>query len=296
MKALKLENLDPLFVSWKNRTVDFMKAYQEQDVAKMLSNCSKDCSVQFLPLGENGKGNIHEVGKTIWSSIIESFPNIDNTVNTVVEENGNVRCEASIRGKQVKDFAGLTSMGYTFEEDHIFIFKMDEIGVIENVSVNWDHESLVHQLTEGQTSESSSKPTRMNTDKRRELLRKIASDYVIKGLGGKNFDAIAYDETIELRAPINPNGSQEPMSGKSIIKENWWAPLPTLVSGTELLDIFMNDDLTTVTVEFHCHIANPKCTLRIVDRFVVNDFGKIIKQENFFDPRDITNAGWRNSS
>ncbi len=286
MKALKHENLDPLFIAWKNRTVDFMKAYQEQNVEKMLSNCSADCTVAFLPLGESGKGNVNEVGKAIWSNIIDCFPTIDNTVNSVVLENGNVRCEASVRGKQVKDFAGLVSKGYTFIEDHIFIFKLDEAGVIENISINWDHESLVRQLTSGINSKSA----KMNTAERRELLRKIASDYVVKGLGGKNFDAIAYDEYIELRAPINPKGSQEPMVGRSMIRMNWWAPLPTLISGTELLDIFINEDLSAVTVEFHCHIDNPKCTLRIVDRFVVNDFGKIIKQENFFDPRAITNT------
>lgn len=128
----------------------------------------------------------------------------------------------------------------------------------------------------------------MNTVDRKKLLQSIAKDYVVKGLGGKDFEAIPYDENVELRAPINPNGSQEPMIGRSVIKENWWAPLPTLVSGTELLDIYVNEDLNAVAVEFHCHISNPKCTLRIVDRFIVNDLGKIIKQENFFDPREIT--------
>jgi len=281
MKAIQHENLDALFISWKNRTVDFMDAYQEQDVPRMLNNCSSDCKVAFLPMGENGKGNVHEVGKAIWTNLIDCFPTIENTVNSVVKEDGSIRCEASIRGKQVKDFAGISSKGLTFEEDHIFIFKMDETGVIKEISVDWDHENLVKQLT--------------TTDpvQRKKLLHQIASDYVVKGLGGKNFESIAYDEHIELRAPINPNGSETPMVGRSVIKENWWAPLPTLVSSTKLLDIYTNNDLSAVTVEFHCHIAEPKCTLRIVDRFLVSEAGKIVKQENFFDPRDITNAGWR---
>ena len=152
MKAVKHKNLDPLFISWKNRTVDFMTAYQEQDVDKMLVNCAKNCSVKFVPLGKDGQGNVHEVGKFIWTAIIDSFPTIDNTVNSVVEENGDIRCEASIRGKQEKDFAGLVSRGNSFEEDHIFIFKMDETGVIKNISVDWDHENLVRQLAKSYTS------------------------------------------------------------------------------------------------------------------------------------------------
>lgn len=294
MKALKHGNLDTLFVSWKNRTVDFMKAYQEQNVDQMLTNCGDNCTVAFIPLGADGKGNVHQVGKAIWNNIIECFPTIDNTVNSVVEENGNIRCEASIRGKQVKDFAGLASKGCTFEEDHIFIFKMDESGVIEDISINWNHESLVRQLTNDRDANSETEYS--DAANRKKQLEKIATTYVVDGLGGKNFEAIPYDENVELRAPINPNGSETPLIGRSVLKENWWAPLPTLVSGTVLLDIYVNEDLTAVTVEFHCHISNPKCTLRIMDRFMVNNSGKITKQENFLDPRDITNVGWRSPS
>ena len=60
-----------------------------------------------------------------------------------------------------------------------------------------------------------------------------------------------------------------------------------------LIDTYVNKDNTSVTVELHCEIINPACTLRIIDRFTINDEGKITEQENFFDPRNITNPGWR---
>jgi len=37
-----------------------------------------------------------------------------------------------------------------------------------------------------------------------EMLHEIARNYVTKGLGGKNFDAIPYDNEIVLRATICP--------------------------------------------------------------------------------------------
>jgi hypothetical protein len=43
-----------------------------------------------------------------------------------------------------------------------------------------------------------------------------------------------------------------------------------------------------------CHTVNPQATLRVADRFTVNGVGKIIEQENRFDPRDVTNPGWQN--
>ncbi len=123
----------------------------------------------------------------------------------------------------------------------------------------------------------------------KEQLHQIGRDYVLKGLGGKNFDAIPYDDDVELRAPILPGGSEKPLKGKENLRTQWWAPLPGLLGQVEVIDSFVNDDLTAVAIEFRCQIINPFCTLRIVDRFRINEEGKIIAQENFFDPRSLTN-------
>lgn len=133
----------------------------------------------------------------------------------------------------------------------------------------------------------------IDTQKQTARLHAIARGYVTEGLGKGNFDAIPYSDNVVLRAPIAPSGSTAPITGRENLRMLWWAPLPDLVSDVEVLDSFVNDDLSAVTVEFHCGIMNPCCTLRIVDRFKVNGDGEIIEQENFFDPRDVTNPGWR---
>lgn len=127
--------------------------------------------------------------------------------------------------------------------------------------------------------------------KRAELLHKIARTYVVDGLGGKNFDAIPYHENASLRAPLNPGGSAVPISGREVLRNTWWAPLPTLVKGTTFIDSYINQDGSAVSVEFYCDIIEPACRLRIVDRFKVDQDGKITDQENFFDPRGVTNPG-----
>ena len=134
----------------------------------------------------------------------------------------------------------------------------------------------------------------MQGNDRSAMLHQLADNYVKNGLGKGVFENIPYHDDIELRAPIHPEGSGFAMRGKEFIKTNWWAPLPDLVTGTELIDTYVNRDKTAVTAEFLCHIASPQCTLRIVDRFEVDKDGLIISQENFFDPRDITTPGWRN--
>ncbi len=133
----------------------------------------------------------------------------------------------------------------------------------------------------------------MNSKKRAQQLHQIARDYVTKGLGAGDFESIPYHENAVLRAPIHPEGSGTEMSGKAFIKANWWAPLPDLVESTELIETYVNEDLSAVTVELRCNIKAPACTLRIIDRFRINNEGLITSQENFFDPRDITSPGWR---
>ena len=126
---------------------------------------------------------------------------------------------------------------------------------------------------------------------RPDQLHQIARAYVLDGLGKGNFDVIPYSENVILRAPLCPGGSGEPLAGRSNLRQKWWAPLPQLVAGVEVIDTFVNRDETGVAVEFLCRIRQPACTLRIIDRFKVDADGLIVEQENFFDPRGVTNAG-----
>lgn len=131
--------------------------------------------------------------------------------------------------------------------------------------------------------------------KRSAQLHTIARNYVTEGLGKKNFDAIPYADNVSLRAPLCPGGSGVPLVGKENLRTIWWSPLPSLVGEVQVLDTYANQNLTAVTVEFHCGIISPVCSLRVIDRFTVDSEGRIIEQENFFDPRDVTNPGWQSS-
>lgn len=134
-------------LSLKNACVNFMFAYQQRNVDKMLSFCDPEGEIFFKPLGEYGKGKIYELGKGLWTSLIDSFPDLDNTVDAAIAEDGErVRCQVVISGTQAKDFAGITNKGKHFDSDHIFIFRLNPSGKIDKIEIEWDHEDFQKQL------------------------------------------------------------------------------------------------------------------------------------------------------
>jgi hydroxypyruvate isomerase len=134
-------------LSLKNKAVEFMFAYQQKDLEKMLSFCDLNGTVEFLPLGDAGKGKIGELGRALWGGLIECFPDIDNTLDAAVAEGENtVRCQVVIRGTQTKDFADIKSKGKHFDSDHIFIFHVNDDNKIDHITIQWNHEDFKRQL------------------------------------------------------------------------------------------------------------------------------------------------------
>ncbi len=141
------ESIDAL--SKKGTCIEFFSAYQDFDLNRMLSLCSPAGEIEFVPLGDAGKGMIYETGKAIWAAVLDAFPDLDNTVKeqTFNKVDNTVTCTVAIFGKQAKDFGGIPSKGLRFDSDHIFIFRFDEKGKIDKVTVNWDFDAFVKQLT-----------------------------------------------------------------------------------------------------------------------------------------------------
>lgn len=145
--TIQQESIDAL--SKKGTCIEFFSAYQDMDMDRMLGLCNPDGIVFFEPLGADGQGKIYETGKAIWAALMESFPDLDNTVRSqrFDEATNTVTCSVVIFGKQQKDFAEIPAKGLRFDSDHIFIFRFDDQSKIDHININWDHEGFVRQLT-----------------------------------------------------------------------------------------------------------------------------------------------------
>lgn len=115
---------------------------------------------------------------------------------------------------------------------------------------------------------------------RKAELQEIVRLYVYEGIAKGNLDAIPYHEGIKLRDPLSSGGTASPLKDKNKAYEAWWKALPGLLEKCELIDSHIDENQMSVTVEFYCYIRQPKVKLRLMDRFLIDEEGKIFAQEN----------------
>ncbi len=130
----------------KGACLAFFSAYQDMDTARMIQLATPDATVHFLPMGDDGKGSFWEFGKTVWQLLMDCFPDLDNTVDSLTSEGQVVTAHVAIFGTQAQDFMGITNKGLRFDSDHVFVFHFDDADRITNLDINWDHASFSSQL------------------------------------------------------------------------------------------------------------------------------------------------------
>ncbi len=125
---------------------------------------------------------------------------------------------------------------------------------------------------------------------RKEQLRQVAEMY-FQSLRNKSFSTIPYDDNIVMRAPLAPGGVNNPIHGKQLVEAQWWQPMEPVLDGVRIniLDHYINDSMSGIITEAEIILANPSVTLRVADRFIINEEGKIIEQENHVDVSDLRN-------
>ena len=118
---------------------------------------------------------------------------------------------------------------------------------------------------------------------RRAQLTAVAETY-FKALADKDVSSVPWDDDIVFHSPLAPEGLDVPLQGKRAVTE-WFASLYPVLGEMKVIEHYFNEALTGVATRSDVGITNPKCTLRVVDRFTVNSEGKITAQENHYDPR-----------
>ncbi len=117
---------------------------------------------------------------------------------------------------------------------------------------------------------------------RKAQLQSIADGY-FSGLTKGDVSGVPYDDDVVFRTPLAAGGSEEPIRGKLALLEFFAGIYPAL-GEVRVVDCFFNDALTAICVRAYLELKSGKA-LRVVDVFHVSPEGKVIEQENHYDPR-----------
>lgn len=132
----------------------FFDAYRARDVEAMVDLCDDNAGFDYIPFEAwgrqrvvRGEGKVRGVGKAIWDSLIDAFPNLTNAVTSMVaDDEGNVAVEVHIGGTQAKPFAAVANSGKPYWLPHLFVLHVNEEGLIDNNRAYWDNADWYQQL------------------------------------------------------------------------------------------------------------------------------------------------------
>jgi steroid delta-isomerase-like uncharacterized protein len=124
----------------------FFTAYNAHQVDEMVAACGEDAQFRYVPMGGQGQGKARELGKAIWSGLIDAFPDLHVTVQSMFSNERNVAAEVMIGGTQSKDFLQIPSQGKHYELPHAFLLGVDDTGRITSITAYWDNASFYLQL------------------------------------------------------------------------------------------------------------------------------------------------------
>ena len=132
----------------------FLAAYRAHDVEHMVDLCTEGADFRYVPFevwGRQrvlyGEGKVGTVGKLIWTTLIDAFPDLTNAVTSLrADPDGNVAAEVGIGGTQARHFGTIACTGGRYELPHLFLFHVTGDGLIDDIIAYWDNVGWKRQL------------------------------------------------------------------------------------------------------------------------------------------------------
>ena len=132
----------------------FFEAYRVHDLERMVELCSDNADFHYFPFEVwskqrviRGDGKVRTIGKVLWTTLIDAFPDLTNEVTSITaDDEGNVAAEVVISGTQAKPYGTIASQGLHFDLPHVFLFRVGQDGLVEEINGYWDNADLYRQL------------------------------------------------------------------------------------------------------------------------------------------------------
>jgi len=133
---------------------EFFTRYRAHDVNAMTDLCAINAAFSYVPVELWGKqrvlrgdGTVGTIGKPLWTGLINSFPNLTNTVRTITASDvGDVVVEADIAGTQQLAWGLIAPAGKDYSEPHLFVFHVGADLLIDSITAYWNDAGISQQL------------------------------------------------------------------------------------------------------------------------------------------------------
>lgn len=133
---------------------EFFDRYRDRDVHGMGDLCAINADFSYPAFELWGKqrvlradGKVGTVGKALWAGLIQAFPNLTNVIHSVeANGEGDVVVQVDIAGTQQLPWGFVRPAGQTYSEPHLFIFKVNQDGLISSITAYWNNAGISQQL------------------------------------------------------------------------------------------------------------------------------------------------------
>ncbi|SDD93040.1 SnoaL-like domain-containing protein [Cupriavidus sp. YR651] len=129
----------------------FFARYRAHDIKGMLSLFAPGARIDYVPIMMAGP--VGETGRSIWSTLIDGFPDLSNRVTAIYSDDDQrtVIAEVTISGTQARDVLGIANRGQSFSLPHVFIARVDSQARIEFMRAYWDNATLYAALSHAES-------------------------------------------------------------------------------------------------------------------------------------------------
>jgi hypothetical protein len=111
----------------------------------------------------------------------------------------------------------------------------------------------------------------------------MVADAYFRGLAQKNMSQVPWHPDVVFRGPLAP-GAPEPLRGSAAVR-SWFEGLYPALGPVEVIEHYVGEGERSIATRADVHITQPPSVLRVIDRFIVDEAGLIVEQENHYDPR-----------
>jgi ketosteroid isomerase-like protein len=126
----------------------FMTLYAAGDVDGMAALCSPDGVLDYVAMGDRGRGRLLEIGVALWRMFVDDFERFRPEIMEIWEDTAKSTAIVSTinRGIQRKAVAGVASRGGELAAPHVFILALGDDGRIAKITAYWDYVTMYRQL------------------------------------------------------------------------------------------------------------------------------------------------------